>query len=562
MPCKHCSCCDTKSYYVEDSCDNNDDSCNYDSYNNNTHNNNSEHSNLYFNNKFSKTFKHHPKTGELIDKCEYKKFCHGLECEDSSLLDSVMIHPESELKLADYYASFSCSGIDQKLYHLPAPGDIYSKSTAVEMVELYAKAISRDVSFCCYKKSSVIVKALESLNHPDVLKYLPDMPLQNCKITPYTIFRGNSVGETCGPYISQLLFLNVPMGAHIINQKYYVPPNKCKAIKCGLVTEWGRNNCEMVKIQNGKLSELPDAPTICQLEYKYIYNGRSLGELVHSDPVYQIYHNTGLILSAMGAKHNDGFMELDNCGRFINSNGIASLLCSVTECSRLALKYAWYWKWKGYKRVRPEGISLWIDNVLNNRKCNDTEYKISDIVLQSDIMECIKSYNAEWGCDFKCSYTLPQQYKEGSPTHPAYPAGHAVVAGALCTILKIYFDDTVKWKDLPIFSAEKNIVVPDDLNDVVIACHDGSKLRKYGGSDKSKLTVGHEINKLASNIALGRDWAGVHYRTDGTKGILLGELIAIDYMKSVMKTWAPKGRKIVITFTKFDGCRHTITVCN
>jgi hypothetical protein len=35
------------------------------------------------------------------------------------------------------------------------------------------------------------------------------------------------------------------------------------------------------------------------------------------------------------------------------------------------------------------------------------------------------------------------------------------------------------------------------------------------------LTVGNELNKLASNIALGRDAAGVHYRSDGVQGIRL-----------------------------------------
>ena len=151
------------------------------------------------------------------------------------------------------------------------------------------------------------------------------------------------------------------------------------------------------------------------------------------------------------------------------------------------------------------------------------------------------------------SYTLPLQYKEGSPTHPAYPSGHAVVAGALCTILKIYFDDTVLWKNLPIFSTPQNIVIPDNLNDVVVACSDGSKLKQYDGSDKSELTIGHEINKLASNIAIGRDWSGVHYRSDGTQGILLGELIAIDFMKKMIKTWEPTDRRTTFKFTKFDG---------
>jgi hypothetical protein len=39
------------------------------------------------------------------------------------------------------------------------------------------------------------------------------------------------------------------------------------------------------------------------------------------------------------------------------------------------------------------------------------------------------------------TYVLPLVYPEGSPTHPSYPAGHAVIAGACSTIIKAFFDD-------------------------------------------------------------------------------------------------------------------------
>ena len=47
------------------------------------------------------------------------------------------------------------------------------------------------------------------------------------------------------------------------------------------------------------------------------------------------------------------------------------------------------------------------------------------------------------------------------------------------------------------------------------------------------LTLTGEINKMGSNIALGRDWAGVHYRTDGHNGILQGESVA----KLILQDW-------------------------
>jgi hypothetical protein len=40
-------------------------------------------------------------------------------------------------------------------------------------------------------------------------------------------------------------------------------------------------------------------------------------------------------------------------------------------------------------------------------------------------------------------------------------------------------------------------------------------------------TVGGELNKLAANVALGRDTAGVHWRSDGVEGLNLGEGVAV-----------------------------------
>ena len=43
---------------------------------------------------------------------------------------------------------------------------------------------------------------------------------------------------------------------------------------------------------------------------------------------------------------------------------------------------------------------------------------------------------------------LPMAFPEGSPTHPAYGAGHATVAGACVTILKAWFKETTRLVDI------------------------------------------------------------------------------------------------------------------
>ena len=100
---------------------------------------------------------------------------------------------------------------------------------------------------------------------------------------------------------------------------------------------------------------------------------------------------------------------------------------------------------------------------------------------------------------------LPQAYPEGSPTHPSYPAGHAVISGACATVLKACLDESH--------------VLPEPVQ----ASPDGLPPALEGAD----LTVGGELDKLAANISLGRDFAGLHWRSDAVAGLHLGEEVAI-----------------------------------
>jgi hypothetical protein len=60
---------------------------------------------------------------------------------------------------------------------------------------------------------------------------------------------------------------------------------------------------------------------------------------------------------------------------------------------------------------------------------------------------------------------------------------------------------------------------------------DGQSLLPYTGSDAGQITVGGELNKLANNVALGRDMAGVHWRSDAEQALLLGEKVTISILR-------------------------------
>ncbi|MEC8493858.1 MAG: phosphoesterase, partial [Planctomycetota bacterium] len=82
----------------------------------------------------------------------------------------------------------------------------------------------------------------------------------------------------------------------------------------------------------------------------------------------------------------------------------------------------------------------------------------------------------------------------------------------------------------------------------VIPSSDGSALRRYSGAP---LTIGGELDKLASNIAIGRNIAGVHWRTDGHYGMRLGEELAIGLLRDYSRTRPEPISNF--TFTSFDG---------
>jgi hypothetical protein len=154
-------------------------------------------------------------------------------------------------------------------------------------------------------------------------------------------------------------------------------------------------------------------------------------------------------------------------------------------------------------------------------------YPISSDALNSAAPAAVYSKNG--------SYLLPMAFAEGCPLHPAYGAGHATVAGACVTILKAWFDES--------------FVIPNPVQ----VTPDGLGFVPYTGP---ALTVGGELNKLASNIALGRNISGVHWRTDGAESLKLGEAVAMSVLRDHRGCYNEDFGGF--TFTKFDGTSVTV----
>jgi hypothetical protein len=136
------------------------------------------------------------------------------------------------------------------------------------------------------------------------------------------------------------------------------------------------------------------------------------------------------------------------------------------------------------------------------------------------------------------TYLLPTAYPEGGPLIPAYSGGHSTVAGACATALKAFFNE--------------NFVIPNPM----VAADDGQSLLPYTGLDADLITVGGELNKVASNVAQGRNIASLHWRSDAYQGLLLGEKVAISVLRDQRHTYNEPFHGF--TFTKFDGTTTTV----
>lgn len=408
------------------------------------------------------------------------------------------------VKLANPQAAlaFPMEGADGAHLKCPAPPALSSLLEAAEMAEVYWHALTRDVPFSQYAENSLVTRAIRDLRRFPTFR----------RSTETTIFRGETPGDTIGPYVSQFLYKPIPHGAMTIDQRYRVPmPGEDRMT--GYV-EWAN-------IQNGLA---PSSPLSYDPTPRYIRNGRDLGEYVHQDFTYQAFLNAGLILLSFGGgalSDTNPYKTVQNQGGFIQF-GAAHVLDMVARAANAALKAAWYQKWNVHRRLRPEEFG----GLVHKHLTGIASYPAVQPVLQSAaVREVFNLYG---------TYLLPMAFPEGCPTHPAYPAGHATISGACATILKAFF--------------KESFVIPSPVE----ASPDGLSLNPYGG----QLLIGNELNKLAANISLGRDMAGVHWRSDGIEGILLGEKVAIQILKDYRQTYNETFGGF--SFTRFNGSGVTI----
>jgi hypothetical protein len=397
----------------------------------------------------------------------------------------------------------------------PAPKTA-SDQNATELLEHYWASLLRDVAFTSYNSSPLAALAAAELGAQRT--YLGPRT-HSGQVTPDLLFRGAFPGETLGPYISQFFITPTMLGAQPISQQMvsYLPD-----------IDYMDNFADWLTVQNGDVTGLQNQ---IDPQLRYRRNGRDLAAFTHVDVLYQAYFTAFLVLNTIGAPLNPGNPYVGSR----TENGFGTLggpdfAGTLGEVAIKALNAVWYQKWFVHLRPRPEAIGG-IVHLIKTGQVNETDVTLSKVILKSQGLQ--QSFN-KYG-----TWLLSQAFPEGSPTHPAYPTGHGTVAGACITVLKFFFDGNF---------VIANPQVPSD---------DGLSLLPYGGSDAGKLTVNGELNKLGHNVSFGHGiHAGIHWRSDTDTSLLLGEAVALSFLRDRAQTY---NEPFSVNLTKFDGTTATIS---
>ncbi|MEJ6394178.1 vanadium-dependent haloperoxidase [Gymnodinialimonas sp. 2305UL16-5] len=385
--------------------------------------------------------------------------------------------------------------------------------------------------------------------------------------TVNSMFRGSAPGADVGPQISQFMLLGtaapkglktptdgeVRFGAQSVSQRLL--PNTPGVDFMSTWDEW-------LEVQNGRDTRGELDPHYLD-DPRFVTTPRDLATYVHFDQLYQAYFNACLILLENGVAPSPGFPNSHptaSRGPFATFGG-PHVLSLLTEVATRGLKAVRRQKFQIHRRARPEVIAARLTQAANGAfgampqgpqdKLTSmlNEYGAANPADDSKpgvLLHWIAELNKNragtkaqpgWMHPHK-NYLLPMAFPEGSPMHPAYGAGHATVAGACVTVLKAFFDMAEPLSKALGGATHFHTGDPGDPTNLKL------------GDPLGTQTIEGELNKLAANISIGRNMAGVHYYSDYYDSLRLGERIAASIIEEQMLNY---NEAVSMSFNSFDG---------
>ena len=483
----------------------------------------------------------HDKRGE-VEQAAWQALYTACQSGDPADFEKIPLGGTRKLVNPVGTQAVSLSGINPTQIGIPPAPALASAERGGEAVEVYWQSLLRDVPLTELRDDTSnrdVLAATEELNK------LADFrgPKSGGRVTPGTLFRANVLyfdpadpkgrsvtppGVLDGPLISQFLLRDVPYAAQWISAQIRtaLPANE-------FLTEYE----EWLAIQNGAA---PKRRLQFDATPRYITTGRDLAEYIHAGPA--LGWAAALILATPRGGTDQRYAGMyppaeavsspsdpyrksktqSPAGATFGLDYVRALLATGISNSNRAS----YWqKYFVHRAVRPEAYG----GLAHHRLANGvSDYPLHDNFLKSEALDRSK---AKYG-----TYLLSQTYPEAAPLHSTYPGGATSVGAVTATILKAFFDES---------RVIANPVQPDPA--------DPTRLVPYSGPP---LTVGGELNKLAVNFGFGRNWAGIHWRSDASASMAIGEEVAIGMLRDERTTLREPFDGF--SFTRFDGSRVTI----
>ena len=381
---------------------------------------------------------------------------------------------------------------------------------------MYWGSLLRDVAFTDFGSNATAASAAAELSAQSTYRGPRN---SSGVVTTDLLFRGNFQGETIGPYMSQFFITPTAFGAQAVPMLFttYLP---------GI--DFMQDTASFLLVQNGQPTgqSTQNDPVL-----RYAHDFRGLATFTRLDGLYQEFINAQLIMGTLAVPANPGspYNGSKTQNGFCTFGGPDFQAC-LGEVAARALNKVWYQKWLVHLTHRPE----WGGGLVHQAITGAPLQAVPNAnVLNSQAVAAAHAANP-YG-----TYLLSQAFPEGSPAHPSYPTGHGTAAGACITILKFFYDG--------------NYVIPNPQ----VPTDDGLSLVPYTGGDAGQITVNSELNKLARNVTFGHGiGAGIHWRQDSDNSMLLGEAVAISFLRDRAKTYH---EKFTVNITRLDGTIATIT---
>ncbi|MEO4040545.1 hypothetical protein AAFN47_02950 [Hoeflea sp. CAU 1731] len=346
----------------------------------------------------------------------------------------------------------------------------------------------------------------------------------------------------------------ISAGAYSIDQRIAAP------VACiDYLTNWH----DWLRSQNGAKAAASHAASD---RIRFVSTPRDLSACSRWNPAHQPFVNAALILLGNNAPCDPGLM-LGNKG-LSSSWGFTEINRLLGDAVLQATRAVRRQQYQVHRRGRPESLAAMLSLEANGEGRHLGEARKSIQLMLNDLgagqpddasrpgvlLDWISQLNADrndrkprgfealFSVDPNRNYLLPIAWPDGAPMSPSYGSLRAAIAGACVTVLKAVFDMKVTYTRA---TGAKHHYAPSALS--------GKRLEILGNS--LGVTLEGELNKLASNIAIGDRFAGVHFHSDCYESLRLGECLAVGILQEHLLEY---GFAMSMSFTGFDGDRITI----